>query len=113
MRHQPTAPEVKIMSIEVRPEFFELTDDDAWFFKSGEVPQFDCSSSTLGELLGLVGYQQHDVPPAGFLPADEVLRGVKDVMHREVLAPFIAVRMGELEEVATWAAERGRRVEWC
>lgn len=101
------------MSMDVRPEYFEGTDNDEYFFGSGEVPQFNCSGSTLGTLLGLIGYIEHDVPPAGFLPAAEVLRGVKDVMHREVLDTLIAVRMGELEEVATWAAEHGRRVEWC
>lgn len=101
------------MSMQVRPEYIDGTDDDEHFFGSGEVPQFDCSGSTLGTLLDLIGYIENDVPPAGFLPADEVLRGVKDVMHREVLDPFIAVRMGELEEVAEWAAEHGRRVEWC
>lgn len=101
------------MSMDVRPEFLDETDDDRWFFDSGEVPQFNCSGGTLGTLLGLIGYLENDVPSAGFLPADEVLRGVKDAMHREVLDPFIAVRMGELEEVAEWAAERGRRVEWC
>jgi hypothetical protein len=112
MRHQPTAPEVKIMSLDVRPEYIEGTDNDTVFF-SAEVPQFNCSGSTLGTLLGLLGYIENDVPNAGFLPADEVLRGIKDVMHREVLESSTAVWMGLLEEVATWAAEHGRRVEWC
>lgn len=101
------------MSMDVRPEYIEGTDNDEYFFGSGEVPQFNCSGSTLGTLLSLIGYRENNVPPAGFLPADEVLRGVKDVMHREVLMPFIAVRMGQLDEVATWAVEHGRRVEWC
>src|SRR3954463_5647260 len=111
MRHQPTAPEVKIMSIDVRPEYLD-SDNDTWFF-SGQGPPFNCSGSTLGTLLGLLGYIANDVPNAGFLPADEVLRSIKDVMHREVLEPSTAVWMGLLEEVATWAAEHGRRVEWC
>lgn len=101
------------MSMDVRPEFIENVDKHEYFFGSGEVPQFNCSGSTLGTLLSLLGYVENDVPPAGFLPADEVLRGVKDVMHREVLKPSIGIRMVELEEVAAWAAEHGRRVEWC
>lgn len=100
------------MSMNVRPEYIEGTDDDKTFF-SAEVPQFDCSGSTLGSLLGLLGFIEDDVPPAGFLLADEVLRGIKDVMHREVLESSVAVWVGELEEVAAWAAEHGRRVEWC
>jgi hypothetical protein len=100
------------MSMDVRPEYIEGTDNDEVFF-SEAVPQFTCSGSTLGTLLGLLGYIERDVPNAGFLPADEVLRSIKDVMHREVLEPSTAMWMGELEEVAEWAAEHGRRVEWC
>jgi hypothetical protein len=111
MRHQPTAPEVKIMSIDVRPEYLD-SDNDTWFF-SGQVPQFNTGTSTFAALLSHAGYIEQDVDPAGFLPAGEVLRGVEDALENAILNEFMAFRMRQLREVAVWAVEHGRRIEWC
>lgn len=99
------------MSVDVRPEYLD-SDNPTWFF-SGQVPQFNTGTSTLAALLGHAGYIQEDVDPSGFLPADEVLRGVEDAIEKATLNEFMAFRMRQLREVAAWAVEHGRRVEWC
>lgn len=98
------------MSLEVRPEYLD-TDTDEFFTT---VPQFATTGATWGELLGLVGFIVEDVDNAGTVDAGMVLRGVEEVLAvNRVLSPFLHIRLVELWQVATWAVEHGRQIEWC
>lgn len=100
------------MSVDIRPELFDHDDVD-WFFGSGNVPVFNVSGGTLGEMLSALGYVREDVDDAGFLPAPEVLRGITSVLEDGEPNSWLRERLGHLREVAEWAEAHERRVEWC
>ncbi len=101
------------MSFEVRPEYLDI-DNDEYFFGSGKVPQFNCSGSTLGELFDLVDFVVDFVEPAGYLDAAKTVQGAEtSLVVNYAMSPFLRHRLVDLLQVATWAVEHGRRVEWC
>lgn len=102
------------MSIEIRPEFLD-TDDDEWFFRSGEVPQMQCSGGTTGSVFTLVGIVEArgDLEDAGYADPEPARDKAEAVLRGGILGEHMRQAVGEFLVIAEWAIKHDRRIEWC
>jgi hypothetical protein len=105
------------MSTEIRPEFLD-SDDDQWFFRSGEVPQMTCSGHTTAELFVYVGilgsgWTQEELDNAGYADPKPARDKAERLLVGSILGPHMRQVIGEFLVIAEWAIKHERRIEWC